>query len=82
MDMDDSYQPIPCALQDRYERAIVTGHPLSLDWPSGAGDRRLHDRVRVMDLETAHGAEYVRFADSQGTIHRVRLDRVRLHDDT
>ncbi|MDA8118543.1 MAG: transcriptional antiterminator, Rof [Gammaproteobacteria bacterium] len=77
--MDDAYRPIPCAVQDRYERAIITGQPLSLDWPSG--DLRLNDRVRILDLETAQGAEYVRFADRHGRIHRVRLDHVRLHDD-
>lgn len=73
--MEEPYRPIPCALQDRYERAIITGQPLALDWASGSA--RLHDRVRILDLETAQGAEYVRFADSHGQIHRVRLDRVR-----
>lgn len=76
--MDDAYRPIPCAVQDRYERAIITGQPLLLDWPSG--DRRLTDRVRILDLETTEGAEYVRFADRHGRVHRVRLDHVRLPD--
>ena len=76
---DDAYRPIPCATQDRYERAIITGQPLTLNWPYG--DHRMDDRVRVLDLETSQGAEYVRFTDSHGRTHRVRLDHVRLHDD-
>lgn len=76
---EEPYRPIPCALQDRYERAIITGQPLSLDWSHG--DARLHDRVRILDLETTEGAEYVRFADSHGQVYRVRLDRVRPHGD-
>ncbi len=76
---DDVYRPIPCAIQDRYERAIITGQPLALSWPHD--DRRVKDHVRILDLETSQGAEYVRFTDSRGRVHRVRLDHARLHDD-
>ncbi|WP_298134325.1 hypothetical protein [Acidiferrobacter sp.] len=77
--MDEEYRPIPCALQDRYERAIITGRPLAVGWSSH--DRYVTDRVHVIALETADGAEYVRFTDSHGAIHRLRLDHIRLQDD-
>ena len=77
--MDGDYQPITCALQDRYERAIITGRALSLEWHSDDG-RVLRDRVHILDLETAEGAEYARFADSRGAVDRVRLDRARFLD--
>ncbi|MHB1512128.1 MAG: transcriptional antiterminator, Rof [Acidiferrobacter sp.] len=77
--MDDAYRPIACALQDRFERAAITGTALTVAWRDGA--RYIQDQVRVLDLETSRGAEYLHFRDSRGAHHRIRLDYVTILDE-
>ncbi len=79
MPPDEDYRPIACAIQDRFERAVITGSALSVEWREG--DRHIQGWVRILDLETSQGAEYLHFRDSRGGQHRVRLDRVRILDE-
>ena len=79
MPADDDYRPIACAIQDRFERAVITGSALSVAWRED--DRQSQGWVRILDLETSQGAEYLHFRDSRGGQHRIRLDRVRIVDE-
>ncbi len=71
-----AYRPIPCALHDRYERAVITRAPLTLRWYEGAHTHT--DTVRALALATEQGEEFLSFEDSAGATHHVRLDAIRL----
>ncbi|MHB8253976.1 MAG: hypothetical protein ACYDEV_09840 [Acidiferrobacter sp.] len=74
----DAYQPISCALYDRYERAIITRTPLVIRWAQG--DTFTQDHVTILALETVAGEEYLCFEDHNHHPFRVRLDVVRVID--
>lgn len=72
------YRPVACALYDCYERAIITGKPLLIQWVEG--DIAHSDAVCAMALETVLGEEFLSFKDSRKQVHRVRLDAIRVAD--
>lgn len=76
--MTEPYKPIPCALYDRYERAILTRSLLMISWREDGRQRQ--DRVHVLALETAEGQEFLDFKDGGQRRHRVRLDAIRVLD--
>lgn len=68
------YQPVACALYDRYERAILTRTPTSLSWEEDGFRKR--EPVLVLALETSQGEEFLHFEDHLHRRYRIRLDRV------
>lgn len=75
---DRPYQPVACALYDRYERAILTRAATTLSWKEDGVHKQ--DRVTVLGLETSQGEEFLCFEDALHRSHRVRLDRICLLD--
>jgi transcriptional antiterminator Rof (Rho-off) len=68
------YRPIPCILHERLEFAALRGIPLWLTHDQDGG--RSSQRVRVLDVFTRDGAEWLRYADEAGNQTVIRLDRI------
>jgi len=75
---DDPYEPIACALHDRYERALIMGIPVRLVWRDAEHEKTA--KVRIRAIETARSEEFVCFTDALGADHRIRLDRIAFAD--
>ena len=74
--MNKDYIPIPCAIYNRYEIAILQGRSLRVVWLSAHALNRV-ETLTPKDLRTRAGAEYM-IAQNQIGQHRViRLDRIR-----
>ncbi len=70
----DDYQPIPCADHERLEFAVLRRQRLLIAYRDGAEVVDAHGLPT--DVETREGAEWLTFRDDQGTITRLRLDRL------
>lgn len=69
------YVPIACSLHSEYELAILHRRPLHLVWGE---NNVIHDEVVLpLDLTTEHHEEFLVCRGKDGSIHRIRLDRVR-----
>lgn len=75
MSDDDSYTPIPCALYDSYEIAIMHGAQLQLVW---IDDTQRHNIsvVNPVDLKTQQGAEFLIATTDDGKTLQLRLDHI------
>ncbi len=69
------YQPIPCEIYDRYERAILHRDRLRLSWRDDTGQAHL-ETVVPEDLQTCAGEEFLLGHTLDGAPRRVRLDRI------
>lgn len=75
MSDDDSYKPIPCALYDTYEIAIMHGEQLQLVW---VDDNHQHhiSVLKPVDLKTRQGAEFLIARTDDGNKLQLRLDHI------
>lgn len=75
MSDDDSYTPIPCALYDSYEIAIMHGVQLQLVW---IDDNQRHNItvVNPVDLKTRQGVEFLIAKTDDGKCLQLRLDHI------
>lgn len=71
---DTSYQPIPCIQHERLEFAVLRRTPLRLTYQ--AGGERITARVKVLDVYTRDGAEWLSFSDEAGKQAVIRLDQI------
>lgn len=69
------YQPIDCALYERYEIAILHRHPLRVRWRDAGGLVHL-ETLEPKDLETRDGEEFLLARSPDGTPRRLRLDAI------
>lgn len=74
MSAADPYQPIPCVQHERLEFAALRRTPLHLTYADG-GERK-DTLVRVLDVFTRDGAEWLRCVDAQNNEAVIRLDRI------
>jgi Rho-binding antiterminator len=75
MSDDDSYTPIPCALYDSYEIAIMHRVQLQLVW---IDDNQRHNItvVKPVDLKTRQGVEFLIAKTDDGKFLQLRLDHI------
>jgi transcriptional antiterminator Rof (Rho-off) len=67
------YVPIPCALYERYEVAILHHTPLRVGWRDARG--MLHvEALQPRDLITREGAEFLLASRAPGGSIELRLD--------
>jgi Rho-binding antiterminator len=72
---DDTYQPIPCADYERFERAIIHRQRLRVAWRRTDGQHHLNV-LCPLDLQTRNSEEFLLAATRQGERVRIRLDRI------
>ena len=75
MSDDDSYKPIPCAVYDTYEIAIMHGALLQLVWKDELHQHNINV-VKPLDLQTREGAEYLIASTEDGKKIHLRLDHI------
>jgi len=75
MNEEDPYKPIPCALYDTYEIAIMHGEQLQLVW---IDDSHRHNIsvLKPVDLKTWQGAEFLIARTDEGKTLQLRLDHI------
>jgi transcriptional antiterminator Rof (Rho-off) len=66
------YVPVPCAVYDRYEIAILHHTPLRTSWRAGAMPHL--EILHPVDLVTREGAEYLLARRVGGDMIELRLD--------
>jgi Rho-binding antiterminator len=74
--MTKDYTPIPCAIYNRYEVAILNGKSLRVVWRSARNIDRL-ETLTPVDLRTRSGAEYMIARNHIGQGRVMRLDRIK-----
>ncbi len=74
--MTRDYTPIPCAVYNRYEVAILNGQTLRVVWKSARDIDRV-ETLRPLDLRTRSGAEYMIARNHIGQFRVMRLDRIK-----
>ncbi len=74
--MNKDYVPIPCAIYNRYEHAILNRYRLRIVW-HGARDIDRIETLTPMDLRTRSGAEYMIAKNQIGQSRVIRLDRIK-----
>jgi Rho-binding antiterminator len=74
--MTKDYTPIPCAIYNRYEVAILNGQSLRVVWRSARNIDRL-ETLTPVDLRTRSGAEYMIARNHIGQGRVMRLDRIK-----
>jgi Rho-binding antiterminator len=74
--MNKDYTPIPCAIYNRYEVAILNGQSLRVVWRSARNIDRL-EKLTPVDLRTRSGAEYMIARNHIGQSRVMRLDRIK-----
>jgi Rho-binding antiterminator len=72
---DNPYQPIPCALHESYELAVLRRVAIDLSWRS-ADNFIQRARLVPEDVFTREGAEYLLAIALDGDRHLIRLDRI------
>lgn len=78
---DENYRPISCDLHDQIEAAILAGQPINLVWHGDDGMTHI-ERLRLKDVTTSSGEEWLDADSPSGDHVRVRLDHiVRLGDE-
>ena len=75
MSDDDSYKPIPCAIYDTYEIAIMHGDLLRLVWKDERSQHNINV-VKPIDLQTCEGAECLIARTEGGKKLHLRLDHI------
>ena len=75
MTEDKPYNAISCADHDGYESAIVLRQKLQLEWIEE--DQSHHTEIiKAKDLETLNQEEFLIAESENGTLYRIRLDRI------
>ena len=74
--MNKDYTPVPCAIYNRYEQAILNRFRLRIAW-RGARDMDRIETLRPVDLRTRSGAEYMIAKNQLGQSRVIRLDRIK-----
>jgi Rho-binding antiterminator len=74
--MNKDYTPIPCAIYNRYEHAILNRDRLRIVW-HGARDMDRIETLSPVDLRTRSGAEYMIAKNQFGHSRVIRLDRIK-----
>jgi transcriptional antiterminator Rof (Rho-off) len=72
--MEASYRPISCIQHERLEFAVLRRTPLLLTYQ--AGGEPITARVKVLDVFTRDGAEWLSFSDESGKRAVIRLDQI------
>jgi Rho-binding antiterminator len=70
----ESYRPIPCIQHESLEYAALRRTPLLLTYQ--AGGERITARVKVLDVYTRDGAEWLSFSDEADKQAVIRLDQI------
>lgn len=68
-----NYQPIACGLHEQYQLAAMRGILLEMSWKNESGES-MSARLRVLDVATRNGAEYLSVETIAGDRHEIRLD--------
>ena len=68
-----NYQPIACGLHEQYQLAAMRGTLLDLSWKNESGEP-ISARLRVLDVATRNGAEFLTAETPAGDRHEIRLD--------
>lgn len=76
--MNKPYQPIACALHDRYEIAIMFKKHLKIKWHDDNGEPHL-EKVMPIDLPVKNGEEFLLAKRENDQEVCVRLDRITLY---
>jgi Rho-binding antiterminator len=72
--MEASYRPISCIQHERLEFAVLRCTPLLLTYQAGGAS--ITARVKVLDVYTCDGAEWLSFYDEAGKQAVIRLDQI------
>lgn len=72
---DEIYTPINCDLHSEYELAIMHHTQLRIVWRDVTGLEHV-GTLLPLDLQTAHGEEFLLGQDHTGQAVRLRLDRI------
>ncbi|TCS71465.1 Rof transcriptional antiterminator [Sulfuritortus calidifontis] len=72
--MAEPYQPIPCALHERLEFAVLRRQRLRLRYRTEAGE--VEAVVLPTDVATRAGAEWLSFQAESGANQVIRLDAI------
>lgn len=75
MNDDDSYIPIPCAVYDTYEIAIMHGELLQVVWKDELGQHNIKV-LKPLDLQTRDSTEFLIVQTDEGKRLQLRLDRI------
>ncbi len=73
---DKTYTPIPCALYDTYEIAIMQGAQLRVAWHDADGQVHL-GLLKPYDLLTRKDGEFLLARDDRNRTLCIRLDYIR-----
>jgi len=69
------YQPVSCDMHSELEVLIMHNSKVKIKWQDGI----VHEAVlRVLDLQTKHGAEYLHARNDDNELTIIRLDTI--HD--
>lgn len=68
------YNPIPCADHDRLELAVMHGKLVQITYCDETGQVHTGTELRVTDVQTKDGAEWLTFKLSGGETRNLRLD--------
>ncbi|MBT8119526.1 MAG: hypothetical protein KJN89_07390 [Gammaproteobacteria bacterium] len=73
--MTEPYQPIPCALHDEYEIAIMHKKHLRIEWSSEVGEQHT-ENVRPKDILVKDKQEFLVADGEDGEALCIRLDKI------
>lgn len=68
------YNPISCDDHDRLELAVMHATPLQMTYRDEDGHTQTETHIRVTDVKTQDGAEWLTFKLSSGETRSLRLD--------
>lgn len=77
--MNADYQPIPCAQHERLEFSVLRKQRLRLEYTENGEPRS--EKVLPLDVNTRHGAEWLKFRREDGSEAEIRLDTIRSFQD-
>jgi len=73
--MNKPYQPIACALHDKYEVAIMFNRPIKIKWMDDKGDHHT-EKVLPKDILVKNGEEFLIASLHDHGQLCIRLDRI------
>ena len=68
------YKPISCDDHDRLELAVMHGAPLKITYRDETGHTQTETHIRVTDVQTKDGSEWLAFKLTSGESRTLRLD--------
>jgi transcriptional antiterminator Rof (Rho-off) len=77
--MNQPYQPIACALHDKYEIAIMFKQHIDITWQDDSGEQHT-EKVLPVDLPVKNGEEFLLAKLNDDKELCIRLDRIALVD--